>query len=67
MIARICLGVKCSKTIMGAHFTGNPGVTPAVKSYLMFILKAYDQASEKKSEISTHVIEGNQNLKEKIN
>jgi len=29
--------------------------------------KAYDQASEKKSEISTHVIEGNQNLKEKIN
>lgn len=62
MIARICLGVKCSKTMMGAHFTGNPGVTPAVKSYLMFILKAFDQAKEKPSEINSHFIEENQNL-----
>lgn len=51
---------------MGAHFTGNPGVTPAVKSYLMFILKAYDQAKDRPSDISTHVIEENQNLKEKM-
>jgi len=44
---------------MGAHFTGNPGVTPALKSYLIFILKASDQANEKPSEITTYSIEEN--------
>lgn len=28
MIARIGLGVKCSKSMMGVHFSDNPGVTP---------------------------------------
>jgi hypothetical protein len=40
MIARICLGAKCSKTLMGIHFSGNPGVTPAVKDFLTYKMKA---------------------------
>ena len=34
MIARICLGVKCSTSLVGAHFTDNPGVTQVLKDYL---------------------------------
>ena len=34
MLARIALGVKCSGTLMSAHFSNNPGVTAPVKAFL---------------------------------
>jgi hypothetical protein len=34
MLTRIALGVKCSKAMLGIHFSDNPGVTLAVKLYL---------------------------------
>ena len=49
MVARIALGVKCSKSIMGLHLSGNPGVTPDVKSFLIYKMKAYDPLDEKES------------------
>jgi len=30
MIGRIGLGVKCSKSMMGIHFSDNPEITPAM-------------------------------------
>ena len=56
MIARIGLGAKCSKTLMGCHFTGNPGVTAAVKSFLLYKLKAHDPSKEKASVITNEFI-----------
>lgn len=43
MVGRIGLGVKCSKSVMGVHFTDNPGVTPAVMALLQMKFKANPQ------------------------
>ena len=40
MIGRIGSGVKCSASLMSVHFSDNPGVTIAVKSYLQVRLSA---------------------------
>jgi hypothetical protein len=40
MLGRIGLGIKCSKTVMGVHFSENPGVTPALKAFLQLKMKA---------------------------
>ena len=34
MIARIALGAKCSKACVSVHFSDNPGVSLALKTYL---------------------------------
>jgi hypothetical protein len=34
MVTRIALGIKCSKAVLGVHFSDNPGVTLPVKLYL---------------------------------
>jgi hypothetical protein len=40
MLGRIGLGIKCSKTVMGVHFSENPGVTPSLKAFLQLKMKA---------------------------
>ncbi len=47
MIGRIGLGVKCSKSMMGVHFSDNPGVTPALLALLQVKFKAKIQEKPK--------------------
>ena len=46
MISRIALGVKCSKAMVGIHFTDNPGVSLAVKTYLNVKMKCARKEEE---------------------
>jgi hypothetical protein len=48
MIARIALGAKCSKAMVGIHFTDNPGVSVAVKTYLNIKMKCARNEAELK-------------------
>jgi hypothetical protein len=64
MLARIALGVKCSGTLMSAHFSNNPGVTAPVKAFIQVKIKAVPPQS--KSKITTELIEQDQNLHETL-
>jgi hypothetical protein len=46
MIARIALGAKCSKAMVGIHFTDNPGVSLALKTYLNIKMKCAKDVNE---------------------
>jgi hypothetical protein len=40
MLGRICMGAKCSKSLLALHLDGNPGISTQLKMYLCGTMKA---------------------------
>jgi hypothetical protein len=61
MIGRIGMGAKCSSSLMGIHFTDNPGVNAAVKAFLQVKMRAATYP-ERKINISNKSVEKDSKL-----
>ena len=65
MIGRIGSGVKCSASLMSVHFSDNPGVSIAVKSYLQVRLSAMPPEPPE-TDITNQWIESGSTLESKM-